>query len=106
MVEIDNVIKNWKNRFLTPLGKCTVVKTLLLSKLSHLAVVLPALNKAFIASLESKIYQFIWKGPDKVKRDDAKMPEMKGGLNMPDIRSSWQSFKISWFKRLLDTKAM
>ena len=25
---------------------------------------------------------------------------------MPDIHSSWQFFKISWLKRLLDTKAM
>ena len=105
MKDIDNVINNWKHRFLTPLGRCTVAKTLILSKLSHLAAVLPTLNTKFILRLESKIYDFIWKGPDKVKREDAKKEFSQGGLKMPDVYASWQSFKMAWFRRLLKTNA-
>ena len=101
--EIDITINNWKFRFLTPLGRCCIAKTLLLSKLSHAALVLPTLNKTTIKKIEDKIYGFIWGGSDKVARDDAKKSEKKGGLNMPDIQASWLSFKISWFRRLSNT---
>ena len=42
--KIDNVEKmlsNWSYRYLTPFGKVTVVKSLGLSKLSHVALVIP-----------------------------------------------------------------
>ena len=46
----------------------------------------------------------MWKGSDKVKRKDAKQSELWGGLNFPDVISSWKSFKISWFRRLESSK--
>ena len=104
--EIDAIINNWRYRFLTPIGRSVVVKTLLLSKLSHIAMVIPSMNKTLIKSLEDKIYNFIWAGPDKVARIDAKKPKEIGGLDLPDIYSRWQSFKISWFRRLYSTNSL
>ena len=66
----------------------------------------PPETKTLIKSLEDKIYNFIWAGPDKVARIDAKKPIEKGGLDLPDIYSSWQSFKISWFRRLYSTNSL
>ena len=103
--EIESVMKSWKHRFLTPIGRCVIVKTLLLSKMSHIALVLPSLDKEIIKKIENKMYDFIWKGPDKVAREDAKKGELKGGLNMPDLLSNWQAFKLSWFRRLQTTKS-
>ena len=91
---------NWQYRFLTPLGRACVAKTLLLSKLSHLAFVIPSVNKHKLKLIENEIYQFIWKGADKVARTAAKQSESRGGLNFPDIVSSWKAFKFSWFRRL------
>ena len=98
--EIQKCANNWKYRYLSPYGSICIAKTLLLSKISHLAIVLPNLSKKEIKTLEDKIYRFIWKGNDKVARSDAKLPEYKGGLNTPDLYSSWNSFKITWIRRL------
>ena len=69
-----------------------------MSKISHLALVLPNLSKSKIKELEDILYQFVWDGSDKVARWDAKMPERNGGLNSPDIQSGWESFEISWWR--------
>ena len=100
MESVDDSINSWKHRFLSPYGKICIAKTILLSKIAHLALVLPSLTKRQIKTIEDKIYWFIWGGQDKVARVEAKLPERKGGLNGPEISSSWQAFKISWWNRL------
>ena len=105
ITEIETVISNWRYRLLTPLGRCCVAKTLLLSKLSHLTMVLPALDKKKITRIENLIYKYIWRGRDKVARIDAKKPILLGGLNMPDIVISWKAFKLSWFRRIANCEA-
>ena len=99
--EIDKLIQSWKYRFLTPIGRACIAKTLLLSKINHLAFVLPNLSKKIIKLIEDKVYKFIWKGMDKVARMDAKEKWSKGGLKLPDISMSWQSFKFSWLRRAM-----
>ena len=99
--EIRAIMKNWQYRFISPLGRACIAKTLLLSKLSHLAFVLPGINKKKLKEIENEIYTFIWGGQEKVARGDAKQPESRGGLGFPDISSSWTSFKFSWFRRLV-----
>ena len=105
MDEIDNVINNWQYRNLTPLGRCCIAKTLLLSKLSHLAIVLPSLKSDKINIIERKLYNFIWQGSDKVARKVAKIPITLGGLNFPDIKASWKAFKMAWFRRIVRSDA-
>ena len=34
---------------------------------------------------------------EKVSRNDAKLPEHMGGLNVPDVEKFWEAFKFSWF---------
>ena len=102
---IEETINNWKYRYLSPYGKNCISKTLLLPKLTHLALSLPCLNNRDMKKLEDIIYRFIWdskngKNNDKVARVDAQLPENRGGLNMPDLKSSWEAYKMSWIKRL------
>ena len=77
-------------RFLTPIGRCTVAKTILLAKINHLAFVFPKIK--------------LKKWPDKIRREDAKHQWGKGGMDMPDIRTSWRAFKTSWLRRLISGK--
>ena len=44
IIGISKVFNNWRNRFLTPFGKVTVIKTLTLPKITHLALVTPDLD--------------------------------------------------------------
>ena len=104
--EIAKTIGHWKNRFLSPIGKAVVAKTLLLSKLSHIALVLPSIDMRTIKKIEGMIYAFIWGGRDRVAREDAKKTLKKGGLNFPDILTSWKAFKLGWLRRLYSTKAV
>ncbi len=54
--DIRTVMKKWQYRFISPLGRACIVKTLVLSKLAHLAFVLPSLNKQKLKLIESEVY--------------------------------------------------
>ena len=98
IMKLSKVLGNWSYRYLTPFGKATVVKTLGLSKLSHLALVLPNPTKDMIKQIETMIFKFIWSGKsEKVRREDAKLPVKLGGLSVPDVSKYWTAFKFSWF---------
>ena len=53
---ITTTIKHWNNIYLTPLGKITIVKTFLISKLIHLFTSLPTPSDEFIKKVETQIY--------------------------------------------------
>ena len=104
--EIRKLLNCWVHRSLTLYGKMVVVKTLALSKLSHVALIIPCLNQNKIKEIENIIFKFIWGNkPDKVSRNHAKLSEKAGGLGMIDIKDFWQSFRFSWFRRLIKTNA-
>ena len=106
MEEIRKVLNCWIYRTLTIYGKIVVVKTLALSKLSHLPLVLPDLNSVQLKQLENIIFSFLWGNkPDKVSRDHSKLSEKAGGLGVIDIKCFWQALKFSWIRRLLNTNA-
>ena len=106
LAEMKKILDCWIYRSLTVYGKITVIKTLALSKVSHLALVLPNLNKKQIKDIEKMLFNFLWGGkPDKVSRDHAKLSEKRGGLGFVDIAEFWLSLKFSWFRRLTSTKA-
>ena len=62
-------INKWLKRDLTPLGKVTVIKSLVLSKVVHLLISLPSPSIKTINEINKMIYKFLWNGgPDKIKR--------------------------------------
>ena len=104
--EIDKICKNWQNRKLSVYGKNILCKTLMLSKINNIIIILPDLPKDVIVSFETQIYKFLWQGCDQVRRSDAKIGESQGGLNLPNVWTSIHAFKIAWFRRLFSTKTV
>ena len=99
---IEKLYNNWLYRKLTPLGKITVIKTMALSQLSHVVLVCPHLGQDRANLLNKLSYQFLWSNkPDRVKRTEAVLPVKYGGLNMPDIKTFWESLKCTWARRLM-----
>ena len=98
--EIDKIAKNWVNKNLSIYGRNIIAKTLMLSKINNIILILPNLKKKVLNRFESVVYDFLWQGKDKVKRGDAKIGELQGGLNLPNISTSVEAFKIQWFRRL------
>ena len=79
--DIKNLIKNWQSRKLTVLGKLTVVKTLLIPKITHLFMSLPNPTDRYIQELNKLFFKFIWDNkPEKIKRDIITQDYCKGGL--------------------------
>jgi hypothetical protein len=103
---IEKMLACWFHRYLTPYGKVTIIRTLALSQLSHIALVIPNPSKQMFKRIETIFFRFLWNNKsEKVCRDDAKLPEILGGLNVPDVEKFWTAFKFSWFRRLLTTKS-
>lgn len=90
----------WSTRDLTPVGRSIIVKTLALSQLVYLFLVLPNPPQSFIKEVESLISNFIWSGnPDKIKRTSLLNNMDEGGLKVKDITTFMHSLKSTWIGR-------
>ena len=98
---IEKLLNLWRHRYLTPIGKITVIKSLALSKLNHLFMALPSPGKEILKQLEIKFYKFIWSGkPDKIKRNILTKHYTDGGLSMIELDTFISAIKITWIRRL------
>ena len=74
-IEIAKEMKRWSKRILTPLGRLTILKTLLISKFNHLIIAL--------------------------KRDVLMQDFEQGGLRMIHLENYINALKLGWVRRLL-----
>ena len=103
--EIKNTIRSWSKRLISPLGKITIVKSLLLSKLTHLFISLPKPGENEIKELEKMFYKFIWNNKnDRVARKQIIQSYKNGGLKMIHTMSFIKTMKLSWIKRILTSE--
>ena len=103
--KIENIIKIWKRRYLTPLGKITVIKSLLVSRLNHLFISLPNPNENIILSLNNMFFNFLWEGPAKIKSTIIVKQYSEGGLKMINLRAFIHSLKLTWIRRVLKSNS-
>lgn len=87
LVDIQNMVTNWSKRNLTPIGKITVIKTLLISKMNHLFVSLPTPKNHYTEKINKILFRFLWNDkPDKISRDVVVQSYWDGGLKMLNIK--------------------
>ena len=79
------------------LGRVTVTKTLLLSKLTFLILTLPNPSSNFFKELDCMFYNFIWRGNDRVSRNQMIQGYSHGGVKMVDMHS------VTWIRRFLNS---
>jgi hypothetical protein len=85
--EMKKTLRYWSKRQLTPLGKITVIKSLVFSKIIHLIINLPDPPEEFVAALEKEFYVFLWGGKQsRVKKSIVCKSYMDGGIKMLDVR--------------------
>ena len=78
--KMKGLFKQWNKRKLTPIGKITVVKSLILPVLNHLFVALPNPSIEIIKDIEAMLYTFIWKSSvNRVKKDIMQKKYQEGG---------------------------
>lgn len=101
--KINIILKNWKRRHLTPIGKITVIKTFIISKLNYLFSSLPTPKQSTIKKIIDIIYNFLWDNkPDKINRIQLSQDYLQGGLKMINIQHFIKATKSTWVRRLLN----
>ena len=105
MEEIKRDIARWKKRHMTPLGKITIIKTLIISKLTYLFINIPDPPHTFLKELDQILFRFLWDGKtNRIKKSTMCKPYEEGGLKMVDIFAFLSSLKIGWLRRLTEAK--
>ena len=101
---VKNIIKAWGCRNITPIGRIAVLKSLVLSKITHIIQSLPTPCDETFKTLEDMSYSFIWnKKRHEVKRQTLCKDIKDGGLNMLNIKEFEKSLKITWLRKLITT---
>ena len=99
--KIEELLKGWKKRFLTIFGKVTILKTLVISKVTFLASMI-TVPSDILRRLNNILYEFLWGGKrGKIKRAIVINKAEKGGINMIDIESMVKALKCRWVHRLM-----
>ena len=99
--EVKRDLAKWSKRNITPIGKITVIKTLIVSKLTYLLINLPDPPDIFLQEIDSILTKFLWGGNTcKIKKSTTYKNYHEGGLKMYNVYSSLSAFKLSWIKRI------
>ena len=100
--QIEKELKQWSKRILTPLGRITILKTLIISKLNHLFISLPNPSDEIINTLQKQLFSFIWQSStDRIKREILMQDYSKGGLKILNIKNYIVALKTTWIRRLV-----
>ena len=98
--KVKEILRCWKYRRLTLLGKITVIKSLVVSQLVYLLSPLGS-NYRVLNEINDLLYTFLWNGKgDKIKRKVMINDYGVGGLNMIDISSCNKSLKTTCIKKI------
>ena len=105
--EISDLLGKWTFRNMTVYGRIQVVKSLALSKVTHLIQVIPNPSPSLILELQKIINNFVWKGSQQkkivVREEYAQLPHNKGGLSIPNLQCFWNTLKMSWLPKLFQS---
>ena len=97
---IKSQIHLWSWRGLSLYGKVKIIKSFLLPKVLYVSSIFPS-PLDFIKAFQTIIYNFLWKGPDKIARTAVINDFEFGGLKVTDLTTSIMSLRISWIGRFL-----
>ena len=104
--EIKQLISIWSSRALTPYGKVVIIKSLLMSKITHILLSLPTPSESSFAQLDSLFFTFIWGNkPPKFRREIVEANIIEGGLKLHNLKKFDAALKIGWLKRYISTKS-
>ena len=84
--DIKKLIKIWTPRNLTVIGKITIVKSLFVSKFTHILLALPNPSEAIFREIDEIFAKFIWQNiPSKFRKEILVAPYDKSGLQLMDL---------------------
>ena len=98
-----NWISQWNKRSLSIYGRITILKALVLSQFSYLAIPLLRPGSNTMKLLSTCMFNFLWGGKrDKIKRDTVCKPVTSGGLDLFTPESFILGLKTSLVSKMVD----
>ena len=101
--KLTNKLRLWKSRNLSLLGRIQVLKSQGISQFRFLANVIPV-PPSVTKRINKLIYNFLWKGPDRISRDVISCPLTEGGMNFQQPKSVFNASLISWIGKIQKSK--
>ena len=87
----------WIKRTITPLGKIAILKSLILSKIVQLWMLLLNPPDGFIDRLQKMCFKFVWnRKQDRISRKTVTKSTQNGGLGLLDIQKFINGLKLIW----------
>ena len=100
-LEIQMLYKIWLRRQLTPLGRVAVLKSLILSKIIYLWMLLPNPPDSTVNAIQKGFFEFVWgRKNDKIARKTSVKNIVNGGIGIPDVRNYIIALKLMWIRKL------
>ena len=104
IISLKQTLSLWKNRNLTVIGKILIVKVFGLSKFNYVSSMIST-PVAIQKRINTLVHQFIWNGPDRVKRSEMSANYDEGGLKLIDIFTKIKAQQLIWLNDfLVETK--
>ena len=104
---MQEIVNNWKFRYLNIFGKLTVIRTYMLPQLTHVATVVPTLNAKHIDEIHRLWNEFIHAGsPNVVNLKIIYTSIKENGLGLHKVANFWEAVKLSWLQRLPYSKSL
>ena len=104
ILEMEKLSTIWRGRNLTLIGKITIIKTLMISKIIHILLSLPRPCEESFERIGNIFHKFLWQDkPPKFRKSTLENLTANRGLQFPDIRKFDTVMKSSWIKRLYRT---
>ena len=92
---MQEIMNNWKFRYLTRFGKLTVIKTYMLPQLTNVATVVPTLTARQIDEIHRVWNEFIHAGsPSVVNLKTVYTPIKENGLGLHKVADFWGALKL------------
>lgn len=99
--KMELIIKMWRIRNLSLIGKIVIFKSLAISKLIYV-ISSTHVPRAYVIKIQRDINSFLWNGgTPKVKSEVIQKSHSEGGLKAPNFEVQLLSFRIMWVKRFL-----
>jgi len=98
VANIKRKLNEWNTRDLSILGRVLVVKAQAIGQLQYMANSI-CVPKNVTKEVKKLIYRFVWKGVDKIKRNNASKPLHKGGINLPMLDNIMAAAAVQWLKK-------
>ena len=95
----------WGRIIFTPIGRTIALKTFILSKVTHKAMVLPSPGEKWVQKTNEKICNFVFRRATlPVAFKQLNLPMNEGGLGLPCIATFWNTLKIKLLIKTSESK--